>query len=81
MKIDRRVIIGVLLAGLLFLTGFLLRDFLLMNIVKPMALLLWIGNRLLSSIDQVAYWVGLILVLVFYQPAANFQAVRNPRGG
>lgn len=65
MNTNRRLVLGILLTGLLFLTGFLLRDFLLANIVKPMALLLWAGNRLIASIDQAAYWIGLILVLVF----------------
>jgi hypothetical protein len=64
MKIDRRVVLGILLAGLLFFTGILLRDFLLANFVKPIALLLWAGNRLISSINQSAYWAGLILVLL-----------------
>ncbi len=65
MKINRRFVFGLLVIVLLFLTGFLLRDFLLENFVKPIALLLWIGNRLIASIDQAAYWIGLILVLVF----------------
>ncbi len=65
MNIIRRFVIGILLAGALFLAGILLRGFLLANFVKPVALLLWIGNRLIASIDQAAYWAGLVLVLIF----------------
>jgi hypothetical protein len=64
MKISRRVVFGILLAGVLFFTAILLRDFLLENFVKPIALLLWTGNRLIASIDQSVYWAGLILVLI-----------------
>jgi len=64
MKIDRRVVFCILMAGLLFLAGILLRDFLLANFVKPIALMLWTCNRLIASIDQTAYWAGLILVLI-----------------
>ncbi len=64
MKIDRRVVLGLLLIGLIFSAGFLLRDFLLANLVKPMALLLWMGSRLIASIDQLTYWAGLILALL-----------------
>jgi hypothetical protein len=66
MKIHRRVVFGILLAALLFFTAFLLRDFLLENFVKPIALLLWSGNRLIASIDQSTYWAGLILVLICF---------------
>lgn len=62
---DRRLGLGLLLAGLLFCAGFLLRDFLLAGFVRPMALLLWIGNRLIATVDQTAYWAGLILLLAF----------------
>lgn len=64
MKTGRRVRLGVILAGLLLLAGFLLRGWLLAHFVRPMALLLWSGSRLAAAIDQSSYWVGLILGLI-----------------
>jgi hypothetical protein len=65
MKISRRMVVGILLAGLVLAAGFLLRSVILENFVRPVALLLWVVNRLLASVDQVVYWVGLILAALF----------------
>lgn len=65
MKINRWVGIGILVSGVLLLAGILLRDFLLVNFVQPMALMLWVGRRVIISIDQSVYWAGLILAVTF----------------
>lgn len=62
MKISWRVGSGILLVGLILMVGFLLRSVILESFVQPVALLLWTGNRLLASLDQAVYWIGLILV-------------------
>lgn len=65
MKRSRQILFGILLLILLFLAGILLRSVIQEAIVKPVALLLWVGRRLLASIDQVVYWTGLILIGLF----------------
>lgn len=65
MKISRRAVLGILLTGLFMIVGVLLRSAILENFVKPIALLLWTVNRLLASVDQIVYWIGLILIGMF----------------
>lgn len=65
MNNSRRTIFGILLFGLILLTGILLRSVILEYFVRPMALLLWMINRVFISVDQVVYWFGLILVILF----------------
>lgn len=65
MKISRRAVLGILLFGLLLLTGILLRSAILENFVRPVALLLWMTNRVFASVDQVVYWFMLILIILF----------------
>lgn len=61
MKISRKTALGILLTILILLAGILLRSFLQENLVKPIALLLWVMRRVFDSVDQVVYWVGLIM--------------------
>lgn len=65
MKITWRTGLGILLVGLILMVGFLLRSVILEDFVKPIALLLWTGNRLLASVDQIVYWIGLLLAALF----------------
>lgn len=66
MNISRRTIVIVLLLVLIFLLGILARSFILDNVVKPIALVLWVIWRVLQSVDQKYYWILLILSAVFY---------------
>lgn len=65
MKISRRVVLGILLTGLALMVGVMFRSAILENFVKPVALLLWTVNRLFASLDQIIYWIGLIVVGLF----------------
>ena len=67
MKISRRtVLIIAFCLGLFLLVGFSFPSFVEDNFVTPIALMLWLGWRILQSIDQPVYWLVLILAVVFY---------------
>ena len=67
MKISRRtvLIIGFIL-GLFLLVGFSFPSFIQDNFVTPIALVLWLGWRILRSVDQQVYWIALIFAVVMY---------------
>ena len=60
MKNPRRVLLIVLLAVLLLALAFIFRLFLLENVVRPVALVLWLFWQVLLSFDQRVVWNVLI---------------------
>ena len=70
MKITRRISLMIILLVFLPLLGILFHSFILDNIIKPVALVLWVFRRILLSVDQKLYWGLLIfsaLVVVFFR--------------
>jgi hypothetical protein len=70
MKITRRISLMIILLGLSLLLGILFHSFVLDNIIKPVALVLWVFRRVLLSVDQKLYWGLLIfstLAVVFFR--------------
>jgi hypothetical protein len=68
MKITRRISLIIILVFFSLLLGILFHSFILDNIIKPVALVLWVFRRILLSVDQKLYWGLLIfsaLVVVF----------------
>ncbi len=66
MNISRRTTVIVLFLGLFLVLGILVRSFILENVVKPFALVLWAIWRILLSVDQKYYWGLLIFSAMFY---------------
>jgi hypothetical protein len=66
MKVSRRTSVVILILVLLVLLGILFRTFILTNFVTPAALVLWVFWRVLQSVDQKVYWVGLIFAGSLY---------------
>ncbi len=67
MKISRRtVLISASILGLFLLAGFSFPSFVQDNVIMPIALVLWLGWRVLRSVDQQVYWITLILAVVIY---------------
>ncbi|HVN52865.1 MAG TPA: hypothetical protein VMT46_00950 [Anaerolineaceae bacterium] len=62
----RRLTLTGILLGTIVLLGILFRDFLFENVVRPMALVLWLFWRVLLSVDQKYYWIILIFTALFY---------------
>ena len=60
MKITRRTSLIIILLGLSLLLGILFHSFILDNIIKPVALALWVFRRILLSVNQKIYW-GLLI--------------------
>ncbi len=70
MKITRRISLIIILLVLSLLLGILFHTFILDNIIKPVALVLWVFRRILLSVDQKLYWGLLIfsaIVVVFFR--------------
>lgn len=67
MKISRRtVLIIAFILGLFLLVGFSFPSFVQDNFVIPIALVLLLCWRILQSVDQQVYWLGLIFAVVIY---------------
>ncbi len=67
MKISRRaVLIIALILGPFLLISFSFPGFVQDNFVKPIALVLLLGWRILLSIDQRIYWLGLVCAVMLY---------------
>ncbi len=67
MKISRRtVVIIAFILGLFMLVGFSFPSFVQDNFITPIALVLWLGWRILRSVDQQVYWFALIFAVVVY---------------
>ena len=62
MKLSRRSAWLLVLLGVGIILGFLFRDFILMNVVSPIAVILLLFWRVLLSIHQAFYW-GMMIVL------------------
>ena len=59
-KLSRRITLIILILGILLLLGILFQSFILENFVRPISLVIWLGLRVLQSIDQTIIW-GLLL--------------------
>ena len=67
MKISRRTVLIIAFSlGLFLLVGFSFPSFVQDNFITPIALVLWLGWRVLRSIDQQIYWFVLIFAVVSY---------------
>lgn len=67
MKTSQRVVLACLVAAILLLAGLLFWPFILSNIIKPTALVVWLLLRILVlSIDQKYYWYALIFVVSIF---------------
>jgi len=67
LKISRRTVLIIAISlGLFLLVGFSFPSFVQDNFITPIALVLWLGWRILQSIDQQIYWVMLIFAVVIY---------------
>jgi hypothetical protein len=56
------LLFAIVLAAFL-LAGIIFHDFVFVNLLKPLALVLWALFRLLAVVDQRVYWSGLIFAL------------------
>ena len=65
-KVPQRTLFIALLLGLLLLTAFLFRAFLLENLIRPLALVFWMVWSVILSVDQKIYWGLLIAVASIY---------------
>lgn len=61
MKITRRTSLIIILLGFFLLLGILFHSFIMDNIIKPVALVLWVFRRILLSVNQIIYW-GLLII-------------------
>ncbi len=67
MKNSRRtVLIIAFILGLFLLIGFSFPSFIQDNFITPIALVLWLCWRIVRSVDQQVYWIGLIFAVVIY---------------
>jgi hypothetical protein len=67
MKTSQRVVLACLVAAILLLAGLFFWPFILSNIIKPTALVVWLLLRILVlSIDQKYFWYALIFVAAFF---------------
>jgi hypothetical protein len=81
MKITRRISLMIILLGLSLLLGILFHSFVLDNIIKPVALVLWVFRRILLSVDQKLYWGLLIfsaMAVVFFRLTRSFSTEEPP---
>lgn len=79
MKISRRtVLIIALILGPFLLIGFSFPAFVQDNFIIPLALVLLLGWRILQSIDQQIYWIGLIFAVVFYALIRLYRPLQEP---
>jgi hypothetical protein len=67
MNISRRVALSFLMAAIVLFVGMLFWPFILNNIIKPTALVLWLLLRILVlSVDQKYFWYAAIFVAVIF---------------
>jgi hypothetical protein len=81
MKITRRTSLIIILLGLSLLLGILFHSFILDNIIKPVAVLLWVFRRILLSVHQEIYWgvlIFLALVIAFVRWPRSAPAQESP---
>lgn len=67
MNISKRVVVSTLISAITFFVGMLFWPFILSEIIKPSALVVWILLRILVlSVDQKFFWGAIVfLVLIF----------------
>ena len=67
MNISKRVVISILITAIVLFAGMLFWPFILSNIIKPIALVVWVLLRILVlSIDQKYFWGAIIFVVVIF---------------
>jgi hypothetical protein len=66
MSLPRRSALLILLLGTALLLGFFFRDFIFENFVRPWALVVWVFWQDVQSVDQIIYWILLILSIMLY---------------
>jgi hypothetical protein len=67
LKISRRTVLIIALALAPFLLiGFTFPAFVQDNFITPIALVLWLFWRILQSVDQQVFWIGLIFAVTIY---------------
>jgi hypothetical protein len=65
MNISRRVVVSILAAAIILFGGLLFWPFILSDIIKPTALVVWLLLRVLVlSIDQKYFWGAIVFVVV-----------------
>jgi hypothetical protein len=66
MNISRPLVVSLLVAVLILFVGMLFWPFILSNVIKPIALVVWLLLRILVlSVDQKYFWYGIVFV-AFY---------------
>lgn len=73
----RRWVVLVLALAAILSAGLIFRDFLMQNVIMPIALLLWAILRVFMSIDQEVYWV--ILIFAAFVLGLGLLPVRGSR--
>ena len=67
MNISKRMVISILVTAIILFAGMLFWPFILSNIIKPIALVVWVLLRILVlSIDQKYFWMAIVFVAVFF---------------
>jgi hypothetical protein len=74
MSLPRRSALLILLLGTALILGFFFRDFILDNFVRPLSILVWLFGRTVLSLDQMIYWILLIISIMLY---AFFRNIRR----
>jgi hypothetical protein len=66
-NISRRVAVSFLVGAMVLFIGLLFWPFILNNIIKPIALVVWLLLRILVlSVDQKYFWYAMVFVTVFF---------------
>ena len=79
MKISRRAVLIIALSlGPFLLISFSFPDFVQDNFVKPIALVLLLGWRILQSIDQQIYWFSLVFAVMLYALIRLYRLFQAP---
>ena len=67
MNISKRVVTSILVTAIILFAVLLFWPFILSNIIKPIALVVWVLLRILVlSIDQKYFWMAIVFVAVFF---------------
>ncbi len=77
MSLPRRSALLILLLGTALLLVFFFRGFILDNFVRPLSLLVWLFGRTVLSLDQMIYWILLIISIMLYAFFRNFRRSPN----
>jgi hypothetical protein len=77
MNLPRRSAPLILLLGTALLLGFFFREFIFKNFIWPLAFVAWVFWRDVLSVDQVIYWILLILSIMLYAFIRNARRSAN----